>query len=206
MKKSYFVLIALLVSFPVYAELDEPVNRADDIAEVESEPVTMQSKQVNNLSGALTQGTLKGLSRLNGEYRNTNLHHTQDSSAPHVSSSKKQYVSAGGYIGYETSPWGHISVGATVYTSNPVGNNPDNRRGLGGLYDADGGQSSYTVIGEAYVKYQNGEHLLKIGRQEMHYGDISVADVRMTPRTHQAIVFENTSFDNLQNHQMIWLR
>ena len=63
MKKSYFVFIALIVSFPVYAELDEPVNRADDIAEVESEPVTMQSNQVNNLSGALTQGTLKGLSR-----------------------------------------------------------------------------------------------------------------------------------------------
>lgn len=205
MKKSCLVLIALLVNFPVYAELDEPVNRELDIAEVVSEPVTLQSVQVNkqsgqvnSLSGALTQGTLKGLLRLNGEYRNTNLHLPQDSSITHVSSSEKQYLSAGGYIGYETSPWGHISVGATAYTSNPVGNNPDNRRGLGGLYDGDGGQASYNVIGEAYVKYQNGEHLLKIGRQEMHYGDVSVADVRMTPRTHQAIIFENTSFDNLQ--------
>ena len=31
MKKSCLVLIALLVNFPVYAELDEPVNRELDI-------------------------------------------------------------------------------------------------------------------------------------------------------------------------------
>ena len=92
------------------------------------------AEEINSLADALTQGKVKGLFRYNGMYRDTDLHLLQDSStANDASNEKQQYSALGGYVGYETAPWFHTSVGATIYSSNPVGNNPDDRRGLGGL-------------------------------------------------------------------------
>lgn len=155
---------------------------------------------VDSLSAALTQGTFKVLLRYSGQYRGSNLHVLQDSATPDISDEKKQQYSAlGGYLGYETAPWFNTSVGATFYTSNPFGNNPDDRMGLGGLYEENGEQESYNVIGEAFVKLQYQGHLVKAGRQEMpDYRFVSLSNVRMTPLTHQGAVYENTVFDQFQ--------
>ena len=122
----------------------------------------------DNLSEALTQGKVKALLRYSAQYRDTDLHVLQDSSSLAIANQKKQQYSAiGGFVGYETAPWFDTSVGATIYTSIPVGNNPDGRRGLGGLFEEDGEQESYTVIGEAYIKVDKEKYLVKAGRQEM---------------------------------------
>ena len=116
-------------------------------------------KEVQNLNDAFSQGKVKGLIRYSGQYRDTQLHNAQDSSGqtnPTAHDDVKQYSAIGGYLGYETAPWYNVSVGATFYTSQPLGNNPADRGGLGGLDDSSstGSQDSYTVLGEAFVKFQ----------------------------------------------------
>ena len=159
-----------------------------------------QTAEENTLSYALSQGKFKGLLRYSGQYRDSNLHIVQDDPTNNTVNEKtQQYTAIGGYLGYETAPIYNISVGATLYTSQPVGNNPDDRKGLGGLYEANGMQESYSVAGEAFVKYKNDDHLIKVGRQEMpNYRFIALADVRMTPITHEGAIYENTTFNQFK--------
>lgn len=154
--------------------------------------------ETNTLSYALTHGSFKGLLRYSGQYRDSNLHTLQDSDTPHPpNQNTQQYSASGGYLGYETAPYNNISAGLSLYTSQPAGHNPDDRRGLGGLYEKDGEQGSYTVFGEVFFKYQIDHHLLKLGRQEMPgYKFVSLSDIRMTPITHEGIIYENTILNN----------
>ena len=163
-------------------------------------PYAVSSAEENTLNYALSQGKFKGLLRYSGQYRDSNLHLLQDGTSTNTSNEKKQQYSAlGGYLGYETAPIYDISVGATLYTSQPFGHNPDDRSGLGGLYEENGEQESYTFLGEAYVKYEIDEHMIKVGRQEMpDYRFVSLSDIRMTPYTHEGAVYENTVFNKLQ--------
>jgi hypothetical protein len=148
---------------------------------------------------AFRNGQSKALVRYSGQYRNSNLHLLQDDSGSEISDEKvQQYSAMGGFVGYETAPWFHISAGATVYGAFPVGNNPDNRRGLGGLNEEDGSQDAYGVLGELFIKYQNNGHLVKIGRQEMpDYRMVSLSNIRFSPITHSGAVYENRVFDGL---------
>ena len=106
---------------------------------------------VGSLQQAFTDGQIKGQLRYSAQYRDSNLHVLQDSSSDTVSDEKQQQYSAlGGYLGFETAPFFNTSAGITFYTSNPLGNNPDDRRGLGGLDESDGGQDSYNVLGGGF--------------------------------------------------------
>ena len=154
----------------------------------------------HSFSDIFNRGQIKGLLRYSGQYRDSNLHLLQDSATSDISDeSTQQYSALGGFLGFETAPWMNTSAGLTVYTSNPVGNNPDDRRGLGGLYEEDGGQDPYTVLGEAFVKFQKGEHLFKTGRQELNdYRFVAPSNIRMTPITHQGTIYENRSIEGLR--------
>ncbi|MEH6582639.1 MAG: OprD family outer membrane porin [Halioglobus sp.] len=154
---------------------------------------------VDSLSEAFAQGQIKGLLRYSAQYRDSDLHVLQDSSSPDVADEKKQQYSAiGGFLGFETAPWYNIAGGLTFYTSNPIGNNPDDRRGLGGLDESDGGQDAYNVLGEAFLKFDSGAHMLKTGRQEVSgYRFVSQSNIRMTPVTHQGTIYENSSVEDL---------
>jgi hypothetical protein len=153
-----------------------------------------------SLLDALKHGTVKALFRYSGQTRNSNLHVLQDSSTPDISNEKTQhYSAAGGFVGYETRPWYNTSVGATVYAAVPVFSNPSDKRGLGGLYEGNGGQDPYAALGEAFIRYQKGGHLLKAGRQEMPgYRVVSLSNIRMSPITHAGAVYENSVNDALQ--------
>ena len=153
-----------------------------------------------SFSEIFTKGQIDGLLRYSAQHRDSNLHLLQDSTTPDISDeSVQQYSSLGGYLGFETAPLLNTSAGLTFYTSNPVGNNPDDRRGLGGLYEEDGGQDSYNVLGEAFLKIQSGDHLFKTGRQEMNdYRFVAPSNIRMTPITHQGTIYENRSIEGLR--------
>jgi hypothetical protein len=154
---------------------------------------------VDSLAEAFAQGQIKGLLRYSAQYRDSNLHLLQDSSTDDISDEKtQQYSAIGGFLGFETAPWFNTSAGMTFYTSNPIGNNPDNRKGLGGLDESDGGQDAYHVLGEAFLKFESGDHTLKTGRQEIPgYRFVSLSNIRMTPVTHQGTIYENRSVENL---------
>jgi len=166
--------------------------------------VTAQQDQTFPVSSfglldALSNGQTKVLFRYSGQYRNSNLHLLQDDSGSEISDVKiQQYSAIGGFIGYETARWHNFTAGATVYGAMPAGNNPDSRRGLGGLNEDDGSQDAYGVLGEMFIKYQNDGHLVKIGRQEMpDYRMVSLSNIRTTPITHSGAVYENRSFDGV---------
>ncbi len=158
-----------------------------------------QPSSSSSFYDAFTNGQTRALLRYSGQRRNSNLHLLQDSSSPDVPDEKLQAYSAfGGLLGYETAPWKKFTVGATVYVALPFGSNPDDRRGLGGLYEADGGQDAYAALGEMFIKYQNNGHLVKVGRQEMpDYRMVSLSNIRFSPITHSGAVYENTVFENL---------
>ncbi len=160
---------------------------------------TQESLSIDNIADAFTKGKIKGLIRYGAQHRNSNYHTIEDSASNVADESVQAYSALGGYLGYETAPLYYTSIGATFYTSNPVGNNSDDRKGLGGLYEKDGGQDAYTVLGEAFVKFQKDVHLVKVGRQEMPgYRFVSLSNIRMTPFTHEGVIYENTSIENLQ--------
>jgi hypothetical protein len=159
-------------------------------------------KEIKNLSDAVIEGKFKGLVRYSGQYRDSNLHSTQDSVTPdpEIRTEKiQQYSAIGGYLGYETAPWFYTSIGVTVYTGLPFGNNPDDKRGLGGLYEENGKQKAYIALGEAFLKFQTEKHRAVIGRQEMpNYRFVSLSNVRMSPFTHEGVSYENRSLDGFQ--------
>jgi hypothetical protein len=158
-----------------------------------------QSSSSGSFLDAFTNGQTRALLRYSGQRRNSSLHSLQDSSSPDAPDEKLQAYSAfGGLLGYETAAWKNITMGATVYAALPFGSNPDNQRGLGGLYEADGGQDAYAALGEMFIKYQKNAHLVKVGRQEMpNYRMVSLSNVRFSPITHSGAVYENTVFENL---------
>lgn len=184
MKHRYILITPFLLCFNSYAQENSSLNHLP---------------KANTLNYALTHGTFKGLLRYSGQHRDSNLHEAQDSSGPIPNEKQQQYSALGGYFGYETAPLFNTSIGATLYTSQPFGHNPDDRRGLGGLYEKDGEQESYSVFGEAYIKFEHDDHLIKVGRQEMpDYRFVSLSDIRMTPLTHEGIIYENTLFNHLK--------
>ena len=154
---------------------------------------------VDSLAEAFALGQVKGQLRYSAQYRDSNLQLLQDSNIGDISDEKKQQYSAiGGFLGFETAPWFNTSAGMTFYTSNPIGNNPDNRKGLGGLDESDGSQDAYHVLGEAFLKVESGDHTLKTGRQEIPgYRFVSMSNIRMTPVTHQGTIYENRSVEKL---------
>lgn len=157
------------------------------------------SAPVASLTEAFAQGSIKGQLRYSTQHRDSSLKVLQDSSdAPVPDEEKQQYSSLGGFIGYETAPLHNTSAGLTFYTSNPVGNNPDDRRGLGGLDESNGGQDAYHVLGEAFLRIESDNHFFKYGRQEIDgYRFVSPSNIRMTPVTHQGAIYENRSVEDL---------
>lgn len=152
---------------------------------------------------AFKNGKVKGLLRYSAQNRDTELQLLQDSSGNLPTSSNQkinQYSALGGYLGYETAPIYNITFGGTFYTSNPIGNNPGEYAGLGGLAENHTGkQESYTALGEAYLKYDDSKNRLMVGRQEMpDYRYVSLSNIRMSPITHEGVSYENRSVDNLR--------
>jgi len=179
-------------------KVETPILAGDSLSvNIDPKP---ESAEVDTIMEAFKNGKVKGLLRYGGQHRDSNYHVLQDAPGDVSNEKVQSYSAIGGYLGYETAPLYHFSVGATFYTSNPfIGSNSDDRKGLGGLYEADGGQDSYHVMGEVFLKYQNDEHRVVVGRQEMpDYRFVSLSNIRFTPFTHEGATYENTSIEGLK--------
>ncbi len=201
------VTVLLIVGTPllavdeIKADKAEAPRLAGDSLPIKADSTTeKEDHEATTVGEAFSKGKVKGLIRYSGQNRDNAYHVLQD--APGTAHSKVQSYSAlGGYLGYETAALYNLSIGATFYTSNPVfGGNTYQRSGLGGLAEpVNEDQAAYHVLGEAYLKYDDGENLLKIGRQEMpNYRFVSLSDIRMSPFTHEGVIYENTSIEGLQ--------
>jgi len=93
----------------------------------------------------------------------------------------------GGKIHFETGAFKTLSVGASAYSSTAVFND-DN----GGLIPLRGeNEKSYAILGEAYLKSEFGNSMLKVGRQEIETPFAEVDDIGIIPNTFEAAIFEN---------------
>jgi len=108
---------------------------------------------------------------------------------------KRSSNAVGLQLALQTKPLHHWSVGAAVYTSQPIFNNPKDE---GGLQLLQNDQSGFTVLGEAFVQYQDKYNLFKIGRQKLSdYRFLADCDVRMAPNTYEAAIIENRKLQDI---------
>ncbi|MEA3492553.1 MAG: OprD family outer membrane porin [Campylobacterota bacterium] len=108
---------------------------------------------------------------------------------------QKNSHAVGGYFGFESATLHHLSIGSTLYTSQPIFHNPTDEGGLQLLKD---NQDGYSVLGEAFAKWEYENTIVKVGRQLLtNYGFLSDHDIRMTPYTYEAAIFENRDFENI---------
>ncbi len=108
---------------------------------------------------------------------------------------QKRSNAIGGYFGFETASFYHFSVGATLYTSQPIFSNPPNEGGLQLLKDD---QDGYSILGEAFIRWGYEKTIFKVGRQLLSdYGFLSDDDIRMTPYTYEAAILENRDLENI---------
>ncbi len=108
---------------------------------------------------------------------------------------QKMSNAIGGYFGFETASFYYLSVGATLYTSQPIFHNSLDEGGLQLLKDD---QDGYSVLGEAFIKWEYEQTIFKVGRQLLSdYGFLSDSDIRMTPYTYEAAILENRDLENI---------
>jgi len=191
------VLLSYLLSINALAVEEKALN--SDSTEYKAPRLAGDSLAIKPLKKRDSKnGKLKGLIRYSAQHRDTSYHSTQSGMSP-KSNSIQQYSALGGYLGYETAKFHNFSLGATFYTAQKIFNNPDDRIGLGGLNEDGGEANSYTVLGEAYLKYKTKKHYLHYGRREMpDYRFISLSNIRFSPYTHKGATYENTMLKGLK--------
>ncbi len=100
-------------------------------------------------------------------------------------------LALGGKLHIETNAWYDLLVGASFYTTNRIGEND----GAGvPFFNAD--NSSYSILGEAYLKAKWGNTTLKIGRQEIDTPFADTDDIGMIPNTFEAAVLVNNDIES----------
>lgn len=97
-------------------------------------------------------------------------------------------LAIGGKLHVETVDWNGISLGASFYTTNALGDNKDGA----GVPFFGSNNNSYSILGEAYILGKVGNTSLKIGRQEIDTPYADTDDVGMVPNTFEAAVLTNT--------------
>ena len=104
-------------------------------------------------------------------------------------------LAVGGHLRGETGKWHGVSFGAGFYSSNALGLNDDNLAAVDGtLFDDD--KNSYTILGEAYVKFSGEFSSFTAGRQKLTTPFLGTDDARMVPTLFMAYTYENKSFKN----------
>ena len=98
-------------------------------------------------------------------------------------------LALGGKLHIETSPWQHMNTGISLYTTNVLGSN----NGGNGIPFFNLHNNSYAIIGEAYLKGEWDQTMLKIGRQEIDTPFADTDDIGMIPNTFEAAILVNKS-------------
>lgn len=103
----------------------------------------------------------------------------------------------GGYLKYETGAWNGLSLGTAFYTTN--GFMLDNKADLTEVDPTLLGKNndSYTILGEAYLQYKNGNTIFKGGRQKLDNPMMGSDDVRMVPNLFEAYMLSNTDIKDI---------
>lgn len=102
-------------------------------------------------------------------------------------------LALGGNLGFETAAMSGVSIGAKFYTTNALGIHDGPRTASN--YDPSlfgDGFESYSMVGEAYINYNEANTNVKVGRQKLDTPLAGSDDARMLPNLFEAAVISNT--------------
>ena len=117
---------------------------------------------------------------INGELRAFSFDRSFDNTAP-----DSKAVTAGGIVRYTTPTVSNLSASVAYYGSFNTGIYSDTQGKSTALLQADG--SNIGFLGEANIKFDNGEEQLVIGRQRLSTPLANDHDLRLLPSTYQGV-------------------
>ena len=104
-------------------------------------------------------------------------------------------LTAGGIIKYESSKFHKLSFGLAHYSSTRLGNKFSREDGIGTNILGRSGEN-LSFLGEAYLKYNIGQTMIKAGRQRLSTPLIQNHDLRLLPSVYEAIILQNKDISN----------
>ncbi len=103
-------------------------------------------------------------------------------------------LALGGYLHMETGKWNRLSLGLGFYTTNAIYTDSNLAAVDGTLFGEN--KDSYSLLGEAYVKYNGDNSSFKAGRQKLKTPFLGTDDARMLPSLFMAYTFEYSGLEN----------
>ncbi len=102
---------------------------------------------------------------------------------------------AGGKIALTTGNWQGLKAKIAYYQTSDLGLRSKNPKETDAyMFDVD--KSPYSVVGEKYIEYTNGQNTITAGRQEIDTPIISTYDYRIIPNLFEAYTLTNKSIKN----------
>ena len=109
--------------------------------------------------------------------------------------SGREALTVGGTIKYESKAFNGLKIGTALSTSNLVGDTTDRRRSVKtGLVQGDG--ENIALVSQAYLQYDAGKTMVKIGRQRLDTPIFTGNDSRMIPTSYEAAIVRNKDIAN----------
>lgn len=109
--------------------------------------------------------------------------------------SVQQANALGGRLLYETKAVRDFSVGLAFYTAQRMPFTPDDTEGTN-LLGPD--QTSFSVLGQSYLKYAKGNTTVKLFRQALDTPFMNQNDIKVIPVTYEAYTVENRDIKELK--------
>lgn len=138
-----------------------------------------------DLSGMFKEG------KVSGEIRAFHIDRKYDGWADAV---HRNGTALGGHLKFETADYEGLSLGTAFYTTNRILRSLEHTVVEPALFGK--GNVSQNTLGEAYVKYTNGNTTFVGGRQKLDTPLAGSDDCRMTPNFFEAYMLTNTSLEN----------
>jgi len=182
MKKS--LLLSVIASTMIMAGGDiVPVEPA---VEIEAAPVV----DTGSFGDALKNGTFSANMRVfyfDREYDD------EDSDAKGIGRKPNSSTfTAGGILKYESAAYYGVKFGLAYYGNHKLGSVFDRIDAAGAsMLDNDGSYDDIAFLGEAYVQYDIGNTMLKVGRQQLSTPLIQGHDLRLLPSVYEAAILRN---------------
>ena len=104
-------------------------------------------------------------------------------------------LTAGGIIKYESGQYNGLSFGLAHYSSTRLGNTFSRKEGSGTSILGRSGED-LAFLGEAYLQYDMGKTMFKVGRQQLSTPLMQNHDLRILPSVYEAAIIRNKDIPN----------
>jgi len=131
--------------------------------------------------------------KVSGQIREFSISRSVDYSSNAKEDYTRKANAIGGYLKFETADFAGLSLGTALYTTNGfLLDSPKDDYTKVDPTLLGPGNEGYSILGEAYIQYKNGNTAFKGGRQKLATPLAGTDDARMLPNLFEAYVLSNT--------------